>query len=330
MNVPVVFIVFNRPEKALRTLRSIALVKPTRLFVIGDGPRRDNEEDIEKCAATRAIFDNVDWDCRLTKNYSEVNLGCGIRISSGITWVFEQVDRAIIIEDDCLPHPTFFRFCEELLEKYANDERIMHITGRKACAKLPEINYDYYFSHALDCWGWATWARAWKHFDMGIRTWPTLRNTPWLQEIIGHRKMVHFLNDAFDRTYARRRQPTYWGPQWTYSVWSQNGLTIRPTINLVKYCGFEDHRGNGFWARPQDYDFPVEPMRFPMQHPPSIEQNTEADLVSYDAFFVSRLKKSLGYHLTSDGIRDVTRRFYNVLARRLRCGLRSNKVSSFF
>lgn len=327
MNVPIVLIVFNRPEKALRMFRSIARVKPTRLFVIADGPRRYNEDDIEKCAATRAIFDNIDWDCKLTKNYSKVNLGCGIRISTGITWVFEQVDRAIIIEDDCLPHPTFFRFCEELLEKYESDERIMHIAGRKACAKLPETNYDYYFSHELNCWGWATWARAWKHFDMGIRTWSRLRNTPWLQEFIGHRKMVHFVNDLFDRAYASRRQPTYWGPQWTYSVWSQNGLSIRPTINLVKYLGFEDHRGNGFWARPQDYDFPVEAMRFPMEHPLSIKRNTEADLVSYDAFFVSRFKGLLGYHLTTDGIRDIIRRFYHAFARRLRYGLRTNRIS---
>ena len=321
MDAPVVLIVFNRPEKASRALRSIAVVKPTKLFVIADGPRRDNEDDIEKCAATRAIFDNIDWDCTVFRNFSDVNLGCGIRISTGITWVFEQVDRAIIIEDDCLPHPTFFRFCEELLEKYASDDRIMHITGRKACAKLPEINYDYYFSHALDCWGWATWARAWKHFGMEIRTWPRLRNTSWLHKVIGHPKMVRFLNGAFDDAYARRSQPTYWGPQWTYSVWSRNGLSIRPTINLVKYFGFEDHRGNGFWARPKDYDFPVEAMHFPIEHPPTVVRNTNADMKSYDAFFASRFKRELRQHFSPTGIYKPMRRICRAFAIKLFSGL---------
>src|SRR5690606_39168635 len=106
--------------------------------------------------------DHVDWDCEVHRNYAESNMGCGRRPSSGISWVFEHVDRAIILEDDCVPDPTFFPFCEEMLERYAGDPRVMQISGRSVYDTAPQSHYSYYFSRQLNCWGWATWARAWK------------------------------------------------------------------------------------------------------------------------------------------------------------------------
>src|SRR5262245_26909140 len=129
MRTPVAFIVFNRPDLTERVFAEIARARPPKLLVVADGPRPDVAGEAEKCVATRAIIDRVDWQCDVLTNYSDRNLGCGRRPSSGLRWVFEQVEEAIILEDDCLPHPTFFQFCEELLERYRDDKRVMHISG---------------------------------------------------------------------------------------------------------------------------------------------------------------------------------------------------------
>ena len=124
LQTPVVFLIFNRPDTTQRVFSAIAKAKPDTLLVVADGPRPDHPEDVEKCAAAQEVVDRVDWSCDLRRNYAEVNLGCRNRVSSGLDWVFENVDEAIVLEDDCLPHPTFFQFCEELLHRYRHDERI--------------------------------------------------------------------------------------------------------------------------------------------------------------------------------------------------------------
>src|SRR5262249_54066021 len=129
MDTAVAVIVFNRPEVTARVVNEIARAQPSRLFVIADGPRDDRPGEAEKCAATREVIERVDWSCEVLKNYSDVNLGVGFRPATGIRWVFEHVDRALIFEDDCVPNQTFFRYCDELLEKYRDDERVMHISG---------------------------------------------------------------------------------------------------------------------------------------------------------------------------------------------------------
>ena len=129
LTTPVAFIIFKRPDTTRKVFEEIRRAKPPKLLVIADGPRPNIVGEAEKCAAARAIIDSVDWECEVLKNYSDENLGCKQRVSSGLDWVFDNVEEAIILEDDCLPHPTFFRFCEELLEKYRDDERVMKIDG---------------------------------------------------------------------------------------------------------------------------------------------------------------------------------------------------------
>ena len=127
LNTPVAFLIFNRPETTHRVFAEIARARPRRLLIVADGPR--SEADADKCRAARAVIERVDWQCDILTNYSDINLGCKRRISSGLSWVFEQCEEAIVLEDDCLPDPTFFRFCAELLDKYRNDQRIMMISG---------------------------------------------------------------------------------------------------------------------------------------------------------------------------------------------------------
>ena len=152
-STPVAFIIFNRPDTTKRVFAEIAKARPPKLLVIADGPRADHPADVEKCAAVRAIIDGVDWDCEVLKNYSDVNLGCKRRVSSGLDWVFDTVEEAIILEDDCLPHPTFFRFCEEMLEKYRDDKRIAMISGDNLQFGRKRTGYSYYFSRYPHIWG---------------------------------------------------------------------------------------------------------------------------------------------------------------------------------
>ena len=160
MDAPVAFIIFNRADTAARVFAEISKAKPSKLFVIADGPRPARPGEAEKCAAVRAMIDKVDWECEVLKNYSDVNLGCGARVASGISWVFEHVDRAIILEDDCVPHRSFFRFCGELLEEFLVDERVMMINGHNPFFQVQNRSYSYTFSRLGIAWGWATWAQS--------------------------------------------------------------------------------------------------------------------------------------------------------------------------
>jgi hypothetical protein len=160
LTTPVAFLIFNRPDTTAKVFEAIRQAKPPKLLVVADGPRPDRPDDIEKCKAARGVVEQVDWDCEVLRNYSDVNLGCKKRVSSGLDWVFNTVEEEIILEDDCLPHPTFFRFCEELLDYYRHDERIMVISGDNFQFGRNCTEYSYYFSRYNHCWGWSTWRRS--------------------------------------------------------------------------------------------------------------------------------------------------------------------------
>ena len=180
---PVVLIFFRRPDTTARVLEVLKKVKPQRLFLIADGPK---EKDRALAEATRQIVDKaIDWDCQVEKNYSDINLGCKRRIETGLSWVFEQVEEAIILEDDCVPELSFFPFCEALLEKYRFDDSVAHIAGNN-CTIRSESNpqTSYYFSRYPHCWGWATWRRAWKLMDPKMAKWPELRKEHWLADFL--------------------------------------------------------------------------------------------------------------------------------------------------
>lgn len=159
-DLPVAIIFFNRPFPLQKVFEAVKKAKPNKLFLIQDGARNDG--DIEKIIECRKIFDHIDWDCKVYKNYSEVNLSCDHRVFTGISWAFEKVDRLIILEDDCVPSQSFFTFCAELLERYKDDERIHMISGMNYLDKFDEVPDSYFFSNVAAGWGWATWKRIWQ------------------------------------------------------------------------------------------------------------------------------------------------------------------------
>ena len=284
MRSPVAFIIFNRPDVTERVFAEIALARPRRLLVIADGPRPDRPGEAEKCAAARSIIDRVDWECDVLKNYSDVNLGCGRRESSAMIWIFEQVEEAIILEDDTLPHPTFFRFCEELLDTYRDDERVMHISGDNWLFGQKQIPYSYLFSHYCLSWGWASWRRAFRHYDPEIKLWPTLRNTTLLLDVLGDPRAVEYWKNIFDLTYAGIENVDTWDYQWLFTIWAHHGLSALPNTNLVSNLGFnrEDAAHTKGGANDRRNRLTTPEMIFPLKHPPCMVRDREADQLMFD------------------------------------------------
>ncbi|MEO0969311.1 MAG: glycosyltransferase family 2 protein [Cyanobacteria bacterium J06639_18] len=277
LETPITFIIFKRPHTTAKVFERIRQIKPKKLFVIADGPRSDREGEAEKCAATRAIIDQVDWDCEVIKNYSEVNLGCARRVSSGLDWVFENVEETIILEDDCIPHITFFQFCEELLEKYRNDSRITSIAAQNAQLGQKRTDYSYYFSSYSHCWGWASWRRAWKNYDLHIKLWQEVKKSNILDSILNDSKAVSYWESIFDSIYENPTGIT-WDYQWTFACWMQGGLNIIPNVNLVQNVGLGADATN--FNSNQEVSFinlPTEAIEFPLKHPPFVVRNLPAD-----------------------------------------------------
>jgi hypothetical protein len=294
LHTPVAFIIFNRPEVTERVFLEIARARPQKLFVIADGPRNDKPGEAEKCAATRAIIDRVDWECDVRKNYSDTNLGCGHRPPSGLRWVFDQVEEAIILEDDCLPHPTFFHFCEELLDRYRDDNRVMHIGGNDFHSDQLQSPFSYAFSRYTLTWGWATWRRAFQFYDRDMKLWPQLRDTSWLTDIlIGDPTAVAHWKAIFDRAYNEGDNATYWAFQWLFACWTQAGLAILPNTNLISNIGYGDNATHTARKTDPRSNLPTSEMSFPLNHPPFIVRHAENEGIISERVVRPRQGRSL-------------------------------------
>jgi hypothetical protein len=279
MKTPVALLMFNRPDTTAQVLASIAKARPSKLFLIADGPRADRPDDVALCAATRAAVERIDWDCEVLRCYSDTNLGCAYRVSTGISWVFDHVEQAIILEDDCLPNPTFYRFCDELLTFYQDDERIMMISGNNFLLEQHSVPQSYYFHTYTGMWGWATWRRSWRHHDLAIKSWPALRDTDWLDDLLIDPRARSHWRQTFDQAYASGGAFHTWDAQWYYALWSQHGLAIAPKVNLVSNIGFRPDathtKGHGRLG-----NLPAHALVWPLAHPPAVIRDRAADRLS--------------------------------------------------
>jgi glycosyltransferase involved in cell wall biosynthesis len=238
---PVCMIVFNRADHTKRVFEAVRNARPSQLLLIADGARDGRAQEPGLCEEVRRIVTQVDWPCEVMTNFATKNLGCTRRVVSGLNWVFEQVERCIILEDDCLPSPDFFRFCDEMLERHANDDRVRCVSGNNFQFGLPRSDGDYFFTHNILIWGWATWRRAWKKYDLAMRQWPSLRTTRFLFARFGDPKTCNYWARAFDAAYSGR---TAWDYPWTFSCWADGGVGISPAVELIENIGF-DHQATG-------------------------------------------------------------------------------------
>ncbi|KAM3092411.1 glycosyltransferase family 2 protein [Phormidesmis sp. 146-35] len=284
---PVAFLIFNRPHTTARVFEAIRQAKPTQLLVVADGPRSNRTGEAEQCAAVRAIIDQVDWDCDVLKNYSDINLGCKQRVSTGLDWVFEQVEEAIILEDDCLPDSTFFPFCEALLDRYRDDLRIMAIAGSNFQFGRRRMPHSYYFSCYPHIWGWATWRRAWQQYDLEMQQWETLRDDNWLNDWLGDKNAARYWTKMFQTFYENKIDT--WDFAWIYSCWLQSGLTVLPHVNLVSNIGFDSVATHTRDVESAFANLPSTEMEFPLQHPPFMIRDRQADQFTEKTHFNPRL-----------------------------------------
>ena len=283
LTTPVAFLIFNRPDTTARVFEAIRQAKPPKLLVVADGPRPDRPDDVEKCKAARAIIDGVDWDCEVLTNYSDANLGCKNRVSSGLDWVFETVEEAIILEDDCLPHSSFFRFCEELLDYYRHDKRIMAISGDNFQFRRRHTEYSYYFSRYTHIWGWASWRRAWQYYDVKMKLWEEIRDGDWLKSILEETKVVKYWTKIFQTAYDDKIDT--WDYPWTFACWIQNGLTILPNVNLVSNIGFGEDATHTSSSKSRVANLGVQEMNFPLEHPLFVIRHKQADDFTHKHIF---------------------------------------------
>jgi hypothetical protein len=234
---PILFLVFNRPEITQRVFEEIRKQKPKFLFIAADGPRQDNKQDIEKCQVTRdLIIKGVDWDCEVKTLFRDKNLGCGIAVSEAITWFFNYVVQGIILEDDCLPHSSFFGYCETLLEKYKNNENVYGITGDNFQNGLVRGATSYYFSNYVHVWGWASWRRAWKNYDFNLEQLGEFEKSKTIKKIDKRNVFADYWISILKKT-ANKEIDT-WDYQWLFTVWNNGGLIATPNVNLISNIGF--------------------------------------------------------------------------------------------
>jgi hypothetical protein len=266
MKTPVLFMIFNRPDTTAQVFQAIRQAQPPKLFVVADGPRLDKAGEAQKCAETRKIIEGVDWDCEVITNYSDVNLGCRKRVSGGIDWVFEQVEEAIVLEDDCLPDPSFFLYCEELLEKYKHDTRIMSIAGGNYTLGQQRTTDSYHFSRYTQSWGWATWRRAWQLYDVDMKLWNQVWDGDWLEDILQDDSAIKVWRRNFQLVHDADERMDTWDHQWTFACCIQSGLTIVPNVNLISNIGFGTEATHTRNKADKFANLPTEAMSFPMQH----------------------------------------------------------------
>jgi len=297
LETPLVFIVFNRPETTRRVWERIRAARPRRLFVIADGPRAARPSEGELCAAVRQIVAQPDWPCEVTREYSTANLGAAVRVSSGLDAVFAQVEEAIILEDDCLPDPTFFPFCAELLARYRAEPRVAQIAGCSFQGENHGGRTSYYFSRYPHGWGWATWRRAWRHYDHSMRAWREDRGGDWLARCVRDPVEQRIWAQSFDATLAGGVDA--WDYRWVLAVWRTQGLCVQSYRNLISNIGFGAAATHTLGTSPWD-SLPLSPMPFPLVHPAGFARDEAADertgrLVfrppSWPARLVRRLKR---------------------------------------
>lgn len=283
LNTPVAFFIFRRPETTARVFATIRQVQPPKLLVVADGANPDRPGEVELCDRTKAIINQVDWDCEILTNYAPQNMGCRARVSSGLDWVFNNVEEAIILEDDCLPDLSFYPFAEELLNRYRYDTRIFSITGQNVQVGQQRGDYSYYFSRYNHCWTWASWRRAWQHYDLEMKLWPEVRDRHLLADILGDPQTVKVWEQTFQICYEGKINT--WDFQWSFANFIHHSLNIVSQKNLVTNIGFGAGGTNTFDSDSSYSNMATTAVEFPLTHPSLMVRDVQADKFTQDTLY---------------------------------------------
>lgn len=247
LTTPVLLITFNRADYTRKVFEKIKEAKIPKLYVANDAPRSGNKNDEKNRADIRDMLKEIDWDCELHTLFQERNLGCGLGVSSAISWAFENEDKLIILEDDCVPNLSFFTFCDEMLEKYYHDTRIWLISGRSHQSKSKYFNnQDYIFSHYGHTWGWAIWKRCWNQFDIEMKDFPDFMKIGGANNIFSSKEEGQLFNKIYKKTFFGAAKNFHtWDYQLGYNILKNGGLCIVPCKNLIKNIGVQGTHYDG-------------------------------------------------------------------------------------
>lgn len=295
-DVPVALIFFNRPDTLKSVFEAIRKRQPKQLFLIQDGARQGVAGEKEKVMECRKVVENIDWECNVVRDYSEENLGCGMRIYTGISNAFEAVDRLIIIEDDIVVSDDFFVFCRELLEKYKDDDRIQRISGMCHMGRYDDSPYSYGFTNISACWGWATWKRVWKEMDYNM----SFLSDDYTMRCF--RRNYRYKKDAREWTKTGKQRKAILDNGGKLSAWTyqfemggkiNNRLDITPCVNLISCIGLTAdsvHASNKIKKIPkglqQAFFGKTYPLELPIKHPKYIMEDVDME---------NKMRKVLGW-----------------------------------
>lgn len=301
-NTPVLMIFFNRPDTFEKVFEKVREAKPKTLILAQDGPR--NDDDVASIEACRKIAENIDWDCNVIHDYSEVNLGCGVRPQSAITGALEKFESVIILEDDCIPSNSFFPYCEELLERYKDDERIAYISGLNHFEEWDCGKSDYFFTKAGAIWGWATWRRAWnRHYDYYVQTIQDEYVLKLYKQQVADKTVfenrLSSLKKAFD-SFSNKEKLSYWDTQWGFAQYTQNMMAIVPKVNLIHNIGIgitSTHAKtlkNAQFVKYRNFVFiPTHELKFPINHPQFCAPDMEYHKLIYKCSRGTPIKRTI-------------------------------------
>lgn len=245
LNTAVLFLVFNRLDTTKEVFAQIRQAKPPRIYLASDGARKDKDGELEVVENIRDyILKNIDWDCEVKTLLRDENLGCKVAVSSAIDWFFEYEEMGIILEDDVVPTQSFFWFCESMLNKYKNDDRVMMISGTNYMLDIrDELGRDYFFSRHFTIWGWATWKSAWDKYDVKIPTWRNEITPEHIKFVSNHNYILKHFENTFDLIYHNKMNT--WDIQWVYTCLFNYGLCLTPSINMIKNIGVSGTHDEG-------------------------------------------------------------------------------------
>ncbi len=298
-DTPILFLIFNRPENTKTVFEAIKKLAPDKLYIAADGPRKDRPADFEKCRQTREVIELIDWPCEVNTLLREENLGCKRGVAGAITWFFQNELQGIILEDDCVPNMSFFPFCEELLNKYQNDTRIMHIAGTNHNPSfIRDPEYSYFFSQIGHMWGWATWRRAWDLYDIQMKAFDEISSKGYFKDLYPNIFIRKYFQKKYINTY--KGEIDTWDYQWEFTRLINSGLSIMPKRNLVENIGFGADATHTFSNMNYFQLAEIQKMDFPLNHPPFIIKDIESENQHFNKLFKWTLKRKI---LSSIGIK---------------------------
>lgn len=266
-DVPVLLLTFNRPHLTSKILSALKSIQSKKIYISSDGPRLSHPEDLQKCKEVQGIVEKIDWECEIHTNFYDENLGVKNAPVSGINWFFENVEAGIILEDDCLPNDSFFRFMAEMLDYYKDNDQIMMVSGSHHLSSETD-EYSYSFGSYSSIWGWATWKRAWRLNDVQIQSWPKIRNSKEYKSLFNSASEASFFKRKLDDSYSGKI--ISWDYQWLFARFSNKGLSVNPSVNMVSNIGFGLDATHTFNNKNSLAFTKTEDMKFPLNHPPHI------------------------------------------------------------